>query len=255
MATDARQYDEQYRAAIEWERKRMNDRRFERNVGRIADEESPSFHVRIGAGYRRIAIYALLLGDRENTGEWFEKSAAHYLASVRERRARGAPVAEREAPELLTAAIYAAVLSHNWVLMGTVARTTREVRSVADDDYSATLRCGHERIGFLAALLTGRDTGAHLSALEAAIGDLSPEVRPYYEPYATAFRGLDAADASTVSRGLTEMLGRHGAGLNGKPKQPRELVCYPATALARLARDRGLAVAVDSEYLPNDDLA
>jgi hypothetical protein len=250
METDVEPYAEQYRAAIEWERKRIGDRWLERNVGDVADAELPAFHARMGAGFRRIGIYALLLDDRETAREWFEKSAAHYVTSVRERRARDVPVTDNEVPELLLEATYAAVLSHNWELMGVAAREGRGADADGEGDRSAALRCGYARVGFLAALLTGRDAGARLARLEAAIEDLSPEVRSYYEPYADVFRGLANADGPAVSRGLREMLDLHDEGFDGKPTQPRELVCYPAAALTRLALDRGLDVAIESEYLP-----
>ncbi|MFB6130304.1 MAG: Imm49 family immunity protein [Salinigranum sp.] len=250
MTTDTRVYPEQYRAAVEWERKRMGDRWLERNVGRVADGDVPAFHARQGAGFRRIGIYALLLDDTGAAAERFEMCAAHYVKSVRESRDRGVSVPATAESELLLEAIYAAILSRNWQLMGVAAREVRTSESEADDAPSPTLRCGRHRAGLLAALLTGHDTDGPLSALAAATGDLSPDVRPSYEPYVVVLRGLTAAEPATVSRGLQDLLDRHAAGLSGEPKRPRELICYPATALIQLARDRGLSVDVDSEFVP-----
>ena len=248
MTTDASAFSEQYRAAIRWERKRMGDRWLERNVGRVPDGEVSAFHARMGAGFRRIGIYALLLDDRTDAADRFEKSAAHYATSVQERRRLRAAAAETEEPELLLEAVYASILSRNWELMGVVAREARTAEG--SPGHSPTLRSGYHRLAFLSSLLTGHDTDAPLADLSTAVGDLSPDVRPSFEPYVTTFEGLAAAEPAAVSTGIRELLDLHDGGLTGKPTRARELVCYPATALSRLAQDRGLGLRIDSRYVP-----
>jgi hypothetical protein len=69
-----------------------------------------------------------------------------------------------------------------------------------------------------------------------------------------AFRGLLERDAELFNKGLTYILNHHVARMEDDFKRLEKYFCYDGVALAMLAMDRGIEIAVEHELLPKEFL-
>lgn len=106
-----------------------------------------------------------------------------------------------------------------------------------------------------------QSSGSLLSVLSGKTADRVEETvgyhkeafnRAYYLPQATAIEAIGEGDAAAVEAAIEGLLEFHEEFVIGSPDTNvvDEAVAFDACAYLALARQRGLDIAVDSEYVP-----
>lgn len=179
----------------------------------------------------------------EEACQWFETAADQYKISAIKRPDWSESSSElKNIPADLTKALQMAIISGNQSLVADIARATLAVDraypyEVEHTGEKVTVEIDADRyhhVRALASLALGDDTRAeeHLDALRAALDDIA-------EP------------GDRQARFAADVLSHHKADMQGAvPEIDTEAICVGATAFGCLARQRGLPVTLDSEFIP-----
>jgi hypothetical protein len=176
--------------------------------------------------------------------EWFGEAARYGLRRVRESQRPDGDAGESE-PQQAIDLLHCAVLSGEARL---VTEATAAVRAMDDglpDRNPAVAPWYHYATG-LAAYVAGDDAAAadHLSALASPPAAAPGEFANVFAALTGVLDGFVDADGE----GLTAAVDALVADLSASEDDPHH-VRVPATALVRLADERGVAVSVDSPHV------
>ncbi|MFC7046967.1 Imm49 family immunity protein [Halobacteriaceae archaeon GCM10025711] len=199
---------------------------------RIPPDRKPYYRLAIQA--RIIGLYRSVLGDREAAFEWLGKSAEWYLDSYGPGKAA-----------MLVRAQLTAVLARDDALMAKAAEMAHEAESGEPTYFDGVATC-------LSSLIRGDDeaTLRHADALTDLESTAFQDV-DYYDGLGTCCRAIATGDESLLETALETVLERHETLIPKLGDRTHDAqVCIPAAAIVVLARQRGLDVDVESEYLP-----
>ncbi|HET9985711.1 MAG TPA: Imm49 family immunity protein [Longimicrobiales bacterium] len=189
----------------------------------------------LGADFLDAAVGSLLLGRRDDARGCFREAAASFLAA-----SGHAPDALAPGPRLH--GVTAAVLSGDRDLARECARrlappAERHAKTWVQDRFTLAL----------AALVLADDaaTGAAVAEL-LRVDDAAAERDHFYPGTGAACRAILDRDPAALAGALASILQRHAAmAARSLRNQADGWLCFPAAALALVARDRGIDVAID----------
>lgn len=208
-----------------------------------SNEQPPAFE--LARRSREIAVYNLLLEDIEKTIEWFTDATEWF--DERWDQLRG----EVNEPQMAMWALFTAICSRRADLLDEIAKkvASEGIEYQSPQYYVHLDDC-------LANLVLGNDDAAveAANALTAMEPD-APERVGSYPGLGDACRAIVDGNTAALDVAFQRMLDRQEelAGQRAKSLD-HILICFPATAFALLARERGIAVeelnAFESEYVP-----
>lgn len=227
-------------------------------------ERAPAAHTGVALDARAVALYSVLLGEFEQASEWLGSAAEHYHASGASRLEVNVDLLStlRNAPHQLVTGLYMAVLAGDESVIREIADTILEM----DREHSYQLHDGsfttvdldaddyHHARCLAAIAIDDRERAAdRLERLQEAIGD-QPEgaSAEHFARNAAVVDGILDPDPDRITSAIREELAHHERELPGDPEISEDLICVEATAMLVLARRAGLAVEVDSEFVPTD---
>ena len=183
----------------------------------------------MGLNARHIAIYNLLLGNKEGSLKWFEQAAKYYSKS----RIKG-----RDGEvQMLMWTILTSILSGNRDLM-------KEHAQIFDDLEYKTPSYFYYFVSCLSNLISGSKKDALKDAEK--LDELEPtnySKLKYYKGLGKTCKGIAMKDSSLVTSGLINVLKRHKSLIPSLGKTMDDaLVCIPATALIILAKNQGIEI-------------
>lgn len=229
------------------------EKKIERNIRRldrdkamwdqIIPEQIPSTYFGMGLESRGIAIYNLLLGNKNEALSWFEQAAKYYAKS----RIKG-----RDGEvQMLMWTILTSILSGNRDLM-------KEHAQIFDDLEYKTPSYFYYFVSCLSNSILGNEESV-LTATEK-LDKLEPtnySKLKYYKGLGKTCKGIAMKDSSLVTSGLIDILKRHKSLIPSLGKTMDDaLVCIPATSLIILAKNQGIGIKPDSvnekyrDYIP-----
>lgn len=245
----------------EWKRKanhQITEKGLEQGDG------NPTAHGFAAGRAKNTALYAVLLGDVGESRDWFRTAAEQHracgvgwLSPDVELGALKGTVSE------LTDGLHAAVLSGDASLVRTVAETIldveREQPYTMTDGTTTTVELDADRYfyakGFAAVALGESDLAAdYLDGLREANRDNDSDGTRHLRMAAgVAFiDGMLSESAERVTEGIERMLDRHVRKLPGEPEVGEDAICIEATSFLVFAKENGLEVEVDTEFIPFD---
>jgi hypothetical protein len=190
----------------------------------------------LGSDFLDVAVCSLLLGRGDDARASFRESAASFLAAT-DHATDGLPPAPR------LHGLAAAVLSGDAALARECARrlappAERRGKSWVQDRFTRAL----------AALVLGDDAAAASATAELlGEGDEAAERDGFYPATGVACRAILDRDAAALAGALAQILQRHAAmAARSLRNQADGWICLPAAALAVVAAERGLDVAIDA---------
>lgn len=209
----------------------------------IIPEQISSTYFGMGLNARHIAIYNLLLGNKEGSLKWFEQAAKYYSKS----RIKG-----RDGEvQMLMWTILMSILSGNRDLM-------KEHAQIFDDLEYKTPSYFYYFVSCLSNSILGNEESV-LTATEK-LDKLEPtnySKLKYYKGLGKTCKGIAMKDSSLVTSGLINILKRHKSLIPSLGKTMDDaLVCIPATALIILAKNQGIGIKPDNvnenykDYIP-----
>lgn len=218
---------EEFVKEIEYSKNRI--KKYEEMWDRIVPEQITSTYFSMGLNARHIAIYNLLLGNKEEAIKWFEKAAEYYSKS----RVKG-----RDGEvQIVMWSLLTSLLSKNKDLMDKSAK-------IIDDLDHRTPSYFYHFVSCLANLIIGNEDIALKNAEK--LEELEPtnySKLKYYRGLGKTCRGIIKKDSNLVKSGLTDILRRHKSLVPSLGKTMDDaLVCIPATGLLLLAKIRGTTV-------------
>lgn len=210
-----------------------------------------------------VATWYLVLGDVDEARTWFEEAGEHVLVAARTCETHPDAVERNRATNVSKYYAHAVRCS---VLSGSDERrreTAAEVLALDESRRAFRSEHGAEPASFdecrlLAALVAGDDETAADSRERVEATRDDERFDTYYSTVPEGHTGplLDAAaaivadDAEGVRTALEAMLAAHSASVDDRDYF-EAVVDHTAAALLVLAWERGLDVAVDSEFLPD----
>lgn len=199
-----------------------------------------------------IASCELHLGNVEAAREWFARAALadrsylHLVVTRWEELSSGAQT--RGGTRALSAMINALLAGDHRL----IEAITEQVLTLSDDypnEYAGTGEYYWKAC--TVASIVEDDLTAAIEYLDAYIAVLDEgEFDTHSEGLVRAHRGLVDADRDRVRQGLQQMLDHHDSALEELPSR-MELMSHIVGSHLLLARDRGMDIHVDSEYLPD----
>ena len=200
----------------------------------IIPEQIPSAYYSMSSSSRGIAIYTLLLGNKEEAFNWFEK-AAEYLEEhiVHQRFLTGTWEGESGS---CTDFLYMAILSGNDKLIVKAVKMAQEI----DGKYPVKFPDPAQNYYYLLALSNtlSRDEKNAESLLEKIDVKCHKGYEDYFNGLKEAVKGLLKNNVKLVLDGITQILTFHTRKYGKKAVTDDELVCIQATALLILAKNR-----------------
>ena len=195
----------------------------------IIPEKIGSTYYGMGLESRGIAIYTLLLGNKEESLKWFEQAAKYYTKS--RTKGRDGEV------QMLMWTILTSTLSRNKDLMKRSAQ-------IFDDLEYKTPSYFYHFVSCLSNLILGNEESALVAA--ERLGELEPtnySKLKYYKGLGNTCKGIVKKDSSLLTFGLTNILKRHKTLIPHLGETMDDaLVCIPATALLILAKNKGIEI-------------
>jgi hypothetical protein len=205
-----------------------------------------------------IATYSLTLDDVPESQTWFGRSATHVLGLAElvidnvDEIVEDDPRAPKHVAQHRVNGLFSACLSSNTALLEEVATRTRARHDVMVDLVREVEVVESQMIA--ACVLDDEDVedlADRLVELADEFDQYHTTVRPgQSRALARTCRGIVREEPDSVAEGAGTLIAAHEEDIDDDPRGHREVVCHPAAALIVLARQRGLNVRVDSEYVP-----
>jgi len=211
-----------------------------------------------------VATYRLYLGEASEARRWFKRAATHRFRAG-QMRVKHKEVLERNAvlsaTQIYGKAVQYALLSGSSECLEEIATGVLDLdesfRDVLDERGGSVL--SYDDAELLAAVSLGEDEIARNAIERIRSFESDPSYDGYYSgvpdghtgPLVDASIGLFDGDAAAVTEAVEKMLDAHEAEVDGEPRGSREIVDHAAAAMIVLARNRGLNVTVESEYVPD----
>jgi hypothetical protein len=230
----------------EWIKERIDSEKFmiKSRLDRwdkIIPDQIPTAYFGIGLFAKSIALYTLLLGDREESIRWFKKSAENFEKCVMERRARwGTGTLENEAGnchDLLNSA----VLSGDKSVMESAARTSLAISEKFPGKHrgSATHYYYDKTLGHI---ILGEDDKA-LEIVDKVNYRASRPFKDLFDGLRLCLEGTIKDDRGMVVEGLNLVLKFHYRKYGKKDPGPAdEILCVQATVQIKFASMRGMKI-------------
>lgn len=195
----------------------------------IVPEKIPSTYFGMGLEARGIAIYSLLLGNKEDAREWFEKAAEYYSKS----RVKG----KDGEVQMLMWSLLTSILSKNKDLMD------KSAKIIDDLDYRTPSYFYHF-VSCLSNLILGNKDSVLIDAEK--LEELEPanySKLKYYKGLGKTCKGIAMNDTGLIKQGLADILQRHKTLVPSLGKTMDDaLICIPATALLLLSKNKGIEI-------------
>lgn len=240
----------------------LRESEIERTQTRINGQSIPENRYAIayysmGLDAMKISLYHLVKGDFSASQRWFERATTYYIERVRKGQEFREELAKsywENEPLVFREAFYCAILSGSDTLQNEVAAEALAM----DDAYLTefpTVIHDFYFVRALAAIFLERDDAREFVAqLLANLDHLRPKLHAYFSALATILAGITSDDADRATEGFEQLLEYHDDDIQGTPKGPDKIVCLPAVALLVLARERGLDIEIEGEYIPESVL-
>ena len=228
--------EEEFRKRIERNLRRLN--RDKAMWDKIVPEQIPSTYYGMGIDSRGIAIYTLLLGNKNEVLNWFEK-AAKYLEEyiVHQRFLTGSWEGESGR---CTDFLEVAILSGNDKLIVEAVKRAQEI----DEKFPQRYPAPAQNYYYLLALSNtlSREKMKAESLLEKIDVKRNKIYEDYFNGLKESVKGLLKNDVKFVLDGITQILTFHTRKYGKNPVTDDEFVCIPATALLILAKNKGFEI-------------
>lgn len=216
---------------------------------KIPRENIPKVYRTIGRQSQVIGLYSLSIGECEDSKVEFTTSVLWYRDALEKLRGRRNSAWESESNNALDV-LYSALLSGDEKLVSEAAKSALEVPDEYVDRFPTTYRYYYLK-AFATAILETDDQQYYLDELEKTLGDLDGTKEAFFEPLWAALSGLTHRDTEAFLTGIEQFLAWHHSQVDFENKtSAKDLVCRQATALIVLARQKGMDVRVESEYIP-----
>ncbi|WP_408956764.1 Imm49 family immunity protein [Natrinema sp. 74] len=194
----------------------------------------------------------LQLGNVEAAREWFARAALaerSYLYQLVTRWDDLGPVAQTKGGKRSLSAITNALLSGDHHLITAVSEQVLTLDGEYRDNYAETDKQYWKACTI--ATLADRDDTAAAEYLNIYNGLLDDEnLDPHSDALVRSFTGFIEDDREQVSEALRQMVDYHGSIIDELPSR-LEPINRVGCALLLLARDRVMAIDIDSRYLPD----
>lgn len=230
---------------------RMRNRTFESlDSDRVPEKNIPKAHRTIGRNSQAIGLYRLSLGDCNTSIDEFTISVEWYCTALHELRYRRDSAWESETNNVLDL-LYSALLTGDDERHQNAAKMALDVPEEFVDRFPPTYR--YYYLKALAASIL--DTGVqheYLDSLEETLADLDSTKHTFFEALWIALSGIEERDEDKFDTGVKQLLDWHHKQVDFENKtSANDLVCRQAATLMVLARQKGLDVHVDSEFIPD----
>lgn len=210
----------------------------------IAPEQIPSAYFHLGLYSRNMAIYSLLLEDRDKALAWFKKSSEYHLTSLKGDRARYGTGTWGDEAGVCNVLLNSAVLSGDMVVMEEAARAT-----LAMDDVFPVKHTNNASYFFyvkaLGYILVG-DDGKAAGIVDMVYAKSYSPFKDFFDGLGKCLQGNMTGDRDMVLAGLILVLKYHDKKYGMKKGTVAdELICVPATVQVKLARMKGITIKAD----------
>lgn len=226
----------------------------ERKLGKIEGNKIPIENVpkvqrKIGRNYQNTGMFELVLGDCGNSMSEFEESVEWYSRALEEFRNRRDSPWESEANNVLDL-LHSALLSGHTEHREMAAEMALEVPEEFVDRFPTTYRYFYMK-ALAASILETNEACQYLNSLEKELANLEGTKHTFFEALWLALSGIEQRDDKQFSEGIHQFLNWHDQQVDFENKtSAKDLVCRQAASLLVLARQKGLEVRIDSEYIP-----
>lgn len=244
--------EEEFVKKIEYSRNRI--KKYENMWNQIIPDQIPSTYHSMGLNARHIAIYSLLLGNKDEARRWFEKAAEYYLKRI-ETGSKTQSVYQGNDPGVYLDAFYTSVLSGDTNLPPKIAEGILGMDTNFPQKFPDVAKT-YWYSKSLAGLILDKPSIVSEN-LKALVNNNKIQKNEFFKGASEFIEGLLKKDIHLVSKGISNIIETHEKRIkSGQPLADDELVSISGTAMFLMAREKGLKIKPDDvkekyrEYIP-----
>lgn len=218
----------------------------------VSEKNIPRRHRKVAQMSMSTGLYSFALSECDPGYSELQHATEWYRDAIREYRTRrDSPKDNFEGETTLLDYLYCALLSGDNELFTEAAGLVRETEPEHYDRFDTQWRYSYTQ-ALAALVLDAGDQREFLDDLERTIPDHDDAHERFFTALWIALAGIDEGDEGQFDDGVEQFLEWHDGQVDFENKTSAEdLVCKQVAALVVLARHRGMAVRVDSEYVPD----
>lgn len=221
---------------IEYKKNRI--KRYEDIWPQVIQGQIPATYYSMGFHSRGIAIYSLLLGNKEESLKWFEKAAEYLEEQIKHQRSlTGSWEGESGS---CTDFLHMAILYGDDKLIVKAVKKALEI----NENFPRKFPDAAQNYYYLQALSNIRS--GNKEKTKDFIGKIDTKAHKGYEDYFNGLKecleGLVEEDKELFLNGIYQLLQFHKRKYGKKPVTDNEFICITATVFLLLAKDRELEI-------------
>lgn len=234
--------DEEVNTLLERYTRRLERKQNLLQDGAVAQDSLDTFYSGVANYHKRIGILHVYQRRLDRAREHFQAAAEDYQKSARENSI------DVLKPKTLTQGCYMAALSGDSEAVRSVANSIQVVLDSTDLDPPAAHADGYFVAGALAGAILDSIDAEVLEELKSINASKSTPHSDYGQAIIEFSTGLSDRDAARVEAGVRSMVKYHKEEQN-ENEVIKRIMSTEATALLSIARQKGYAITVESEFI------
>ena len=206
---------------------------------KIIPEQIPTAYFGMGLESRGIAIYTLVLGNKEEALNWFEQAVEYYLNTIEKDIELKGLYRVNESSNYLNA-FYMSVFSDNTDLIVKVAKRILGMPTNFPKEFP------NVAINFYYAMSLGSlilDKSSHVSDFLRELVEVNKTKKSdFFEGASEFIKGMHTGNAHAVKEGINKVLEVHEKRITKGPLTDDELVCISGSVFLLMAKNKGIEI-------------